>query len=232
MSRGGWSISSSEPMRRRGALSAGALLLLGACGFRPLHAPGGAAGADPGIAADLAATRVPVIPERFGQLMRRGLQQRLGRGGETAPRYELVVQPSLSAEGIGILRDGAATRVRYQATASWTLFRVAPRAPLANGFERAMDAFNIQPNQFFAADASREAAERRLAEALAEEVVLRLAMRLRAIRDGAPASLIEPVAPPPTLPDPAAPQGLGGALPSPGEGGGLGGGIGPLEAPR
>jgi LPS-assembly lipoprotein len=217
----------------RGAAGLGALLL-GACGFRPVHAPGAAAEGQADIAAELAATRVAIIPERFGQLLRRGLQRRLETGGRAEPRWELQVVPSLSAEGIGIQRDGSATRVRYLATASWTLLRLAPRETAANGFERIIEAFNIQPNQFFAADASREASERRMAEALADEVVLRLAMRLRGLREGEAPQLIAPVAPPPVLPDPAAPQGLGvgGATPSPGVGGGLSGGIGPLDLPR
>lgn len=245
MCRGGWSIWWSESRSRqvlrhdrRGVLrgAAGALsLLLAGCGFRPIYAPGGAVAGEPDVAAELAAVRVAVIPERFGQLLRRGLQQRLGTGGVAEARWELQVRPSLSAEGIGIQRDGSATRVRYLATASWSLWRLAPRETVANGFERALEAFNVQPNQFFAADASREASERRMAEALADEVVLRLAMRLRNLREGAPPRLVEPVGPPPVLPEPAAVQGLGAGgvvAPSPGVGGGLSGGIGPLETPR
>lgn len=210
-------------------------LLLAGCGFRPVYAPGGAATAESDVAAELAAIRVAVIPERFGQLLRRGLQQRLGIGGATEARWELQVRPALSAEGIGIQRDGSATRVRYLATASWTLSRLSPRETVANGFERALEAFNVQPNQFFAADASREASERRMAEALADEMVMRLAMRLRGLRESGSPQLVEPVGPPPVLPEPGAVQGLGtgGAVgPSPGVGGGLSGGIGPLETPR
>jgi len=243
MSRGGWSIWSSDSIRRegrRGLLrgTAGlAALMLGGCGFRPLHAPGGAAGAEPGVAADLAATRIAFIPERFGQLVRRGLQQRLGTGGVGEPKWELQVVPALSVDAIGVQRDGSITRVRYLATANWSLMRIAPREVVANGFERSLDAYNIQPNQYFAGDSSREATERRLAEQIADEVVLRLAMRLRSLRDGQAPRLIEPVAPPPVMAVPAVmPSALGGALgtPSPGlEGGGLGGGIGgPLSVPR
>jgi LPS-assembly lipoprotein len=57
------------------------MLALGAggCGFRPLYGTaGGAAGGDADFARELAATQVPVIPDRFGQLVRRGVQTRLG----------------------------------------------------------------------------------------------------------------------------------------------------------
>jgi len=218
----------------RGAVGLAALLACG-CGFRQLHAPVGAAGGDADVAADLAATRIAFIPERFGQLVRRGLQQRLGTAGVSEPKWELQVVPALSVDAIGVQRDGSITRVRYLATANWSLMRIAPRELVANGFERSLDAYNIQPNQYFAGDSSREATERRLAEQISDEVVLRLAIRLRSLREGRAPQLIEPIAPPPTMADPAvAPSALGGALgTSPGAEGGLSGGIGgPLGAPR
>jgi LPS-assembly lipoprotein len=233
MFRGGWSISSSERIAGRRALLRGGagLLALGAagCGFRPLY--GGNGGAEePAVARELAATRVALIPERFGQLLRRGLQQRLGTGvgGPQAARWELRVGPSIQAEGIGVLRDGAVTRVRFVGTANWWLVRLGtPEEVVANGFERAIEAFNLPPNQFFAADASRDAAERRLAEMLAEDVVLRVAIRFRT---NAPTPLIPAVETPAPLPNTTAlPPGSGLREP-PGAaaaGGGLSGGLGP-----
>ena len=241
MSRGGWSIWLSEAMQQdatfvgtpRRALLRGAagLLALGTagCGFRPIHGGGAAAGADADVAADMAATRVAIIPDRFGQLMRRALQQRLGYGGgeAVAARWELLVGPSLAMEATGIQSDGAATRVRTVATANWTLLRLTPRETVANGFERSLDAYNIQGVQLFAADASREAMERRLAEQLADEVALRLAMQFRRLREGGTGQRIEPVQAPLPLLQPM-PTPTGTTLPSPleGQGGGLGGGIG------
>jgi LPS-assembly lipoprotein len=214
----------SEGATRRGLLGA-ALMALGGCGFRPLYGDGAAAG-DPDVAREFAATRVGLIPDRFGQLLRRSLQQRLSAGGPAAARWDLLVTPSFAAEGMGVQPDGAVTRVRYTATANWTLNRVTPRETVANGFERTMDAYNIQPSQFFSADMSREAMERRLAEQLADEVVTRLAMRLRNLQGGAAPRLIAPVATPPAAPEPMLPvRPIGGA--SPGLGGDLEGGIGP-----
>jgi LPS-assembly lipoprotein len=224
----------SGPAPRRALLRGMAgLAALGAtgCGFRPLYGDGGVS--DSEIAAELAATRVALIPERFGQLLRRGLQQRLGRGGETAARWELRVGPSLNVESIGFLLDGTATRGRYIGTANWTLLRIAPQEAVASGFERAIEAYNIPPNQYFAADLSRDAAERRLAESLAEEVVTRLAVRLGDLRNGAASRLVPPV----TQPAPARQGGVtpGGAMlpaPSGGIGGGLEGGIGSPDMTR
>jgi LPS-assembly lipoprotein len=214
------------------------LLALGAggCGFQPIY--GGGAAGDSGVGADMAATRVPVIADRFGQLLRRGLVQRLGTGSgaasAAAAQWELLVGPSLASEGIGIQQDGAASRVRTIATANWTLVRVAPREVVASGFERTTDAFNIQDNQFFAADSSREAMERRLADQLAEEVVIRVALQFRSLRAGAAPQRIEPVRTVSPLPE--APQPATGlmSLPNPGQGviGGPTGGIGPRDGIR
>jgi LPS-assembly lipoprotein len=216
---------------RRGLLlgAAGVMALgAGGCGFRPLYGSNGslAAASEPAVAGELAAVQVPVIPERFGQLLRRALQQRLGTGvaGAQAARWELRVGPSVQSEGIGVLRDGSVTRVRYLATANWQLLRLGPTPEVvANGFERAQDAYNVPPNQFFAADVSRDAAERRIAETLAEEVVTRVAIRFRT---GTAGPLIAPVETPAPLPDTIS-RGVSPGVVEPGVGGGLGGGLGP-----
>lgn len=206
MFRGAWSILWSEapnPARRRFLLAGVGAALLGGCGFRPVYGPNGAASASsaPDLAQDLAAIRVPVIQDRFGQLTRRSLEQRLAIGstGAVPARYELRVAPALQVEGIGVDTSGAATRVRYVGGARWALLRIGPpQATLATGFERATDAFNVPTNQYFASDIGREATERRLAEALAEEVVVRVAVVMRRLRE-APGSLPEPTGP---VPDP------------------------------
>ncbi len=46
---------------------------------------------------------------------------------------------------------------------------------MTSGTERTLDAFNLPDNQFFAADASRDAMYRRLVEQSSEDVVTRLA---------------------------------------------------------
>ena len=226
----------SEGAGRRGWLraAAGALALgTAGCGFRPLYGNGGVAAGEPDVRAELAAVRVAVIPERFGQLMRRAIQQRLGTGtaGPQAARWELRIAPGLNAEALGFLIDGSVTRVRFVAAANWFLFRLStPPELVVNGVERTIDAFNVPPNQYFATDSSREAAERRLAETLADEVVQRLAMRFRTAGVGAPAARpVQPIEIPTPLPE-VRPPGLGapGVFdPATGViGGGLGGGLG------
>ena len=158
-------------------------LALGACGFRPLYGGplyGDRAGTAP-VAQGLETVRVGLIRERNGQLLRRRLEERLGSGNGAATRYDLRVGLSYGVELQGFARDGTPSRVRVTATASWLLFDTsAPPRLVARGTERAFDAYNVPENQFFSADVAREAAERRLIDQLAEDVVRRLAVRFEA----------------------------------------------------
>jgi LPS-assembly lipoprotein len=168
----------------RSGVAAAGLLALGACGFRPLYGSGGVAPGEPDVRAQLRGVRVEVLQERFGQLMRRALYQRMGQDvggpGIEEMRYQLRVAPALQAEGVAIQRDGTASRVRYVGSVNWLLARPGPPpVTLASGVERSIEAYNIPPSQFFASDASREFAEQRLAETLAELTVTRLAVFFR-----------------------------------------------------
>jgi LPS-assembly lipoprotein len=153
------------------------VLALAGCGFHPMY------GDNPRAAATtrgLESVRVGLIPERNGQLLRRRLEERLGAGGGL-PQYDLRVGLGYGIEQQGFRRDGSPSRVRITATAQWFLFdtNVPPRL-VTTGTDRAFDAYNIPENQFFAADAARQAAERRLVDQLAEDIVRRLAVRFEA----------------------------------------------------
>lgn len=160
-------------MRRRFLL--GGVLSLGGCGFQPLYAPNptGAAGA---AAQEMAAIRVGPIPERQGMLLRQALRERLEREGSGGGRYELTVNYGISGEGIGIRHDNATTRMRLLASANWTLLDAgASRAVVTQGYARGMDAYNIPDNMYFAADLAYEAAQRRLADVIADQIQGQLA---------------------------------------------------------
>lgn len=158
---------------RRGLI---ALLALGGCGFRPLYGPQPEGGA----VAGLETVRVGLIVERNGQLLRRHLEQRLGRGSAPA-RYDLRVGIAYGIEVQGFERDGTPSRVRITATGNWFLYDTnTPARLVAQGTDRAFDAYNVPENQFFASDAARDAAERRLMEALAIDIVQQLAVRFEA----------------------------------------------------
>ncbi len=160
---------------RRAFLALPALALTG-CGFRPLYG----SRPDNQATAGLQAVRVGLINERNGQLLRRNLEQRLGGEG-VAARYDLRVGLSYGIEVQGFERDGTPSRVRMTATANWFLYdNGAPPRLVGNGMVRAFDAYNVPENQFFASDTSRDAAERRLVDQLASDIVQRLAVRFEA----------------------------------------------------
>lgn len=153
---------------------------LAGCGFTPLHAPGPMADGTT-LAGQLGAVRVGPIYERNGQLLRRYLQQRMedARPG-TAARYELRTGITITQDLQGYREDGTISRVRFLATSDFTLVRIAePEEEVLRGRARRFDAYNIPELQFFAADVSREAMERRLMDGLAEDITRRVALELR-----------------------------------------------------
>lgn len=169
---------------RRRLLGGLGLFGLAGCGFQPLHAPVETAGGNTAdLEQELAAVRVMPMGERFGQLMRRDLQRRLESTAPGTPaRYQLSVGVGLNTEVLGFRRDGTISRVRYIASGSWTLatLSVPPQVVGRNALPfRTIDAYNVPDLQFFAADVSREAMERRLVEVVSEEVVREVAIALR-----------------------------------------------------
>ncbi len=163
-------------LARRGVLAAAFAPLLTACGFRPVYAPvaGGAAGP---AASGLAAITVGLIPERSGQLLRQALQERFERAGiAAAHRYDLAVSFGIAGEGLGVQQDSTITRIRLVGTASYTLIAQDPgRATLKTGVARIVDGYDIFDQQYFALDQENEAVEKRMAEALADQIALQLA---------------------------------------------------------
>lgn len=155
------------------AATAGAL---GGCGFHPLYQRAGS-GALGTTSRELAAVSVDIIPDRPGQLLRQALQERLeGSGSGVARRYSLAVDFGISGEGIAIRQDNSVTRIRMIGRAEWTLRAQDPaRTVLTRDIARAVDGVNIFNEQFFASDLETEAVQKRIAERLADQMVMQLA---------------------------------------------------------
>ena len=176
MSRDGSSTSFSA--ERRALLAALPLLAaLGGCGFRPIYAESAPGAAADSAAGDLAATRVALIADREGQLLRRALVQRLGSDRGAPARYSLVVTLEIRRNQAAIRQDQTEARNRISATATYELTALdrPGSEPIARGRVLAVDAFNVGRNQFFAAQLSGEAAIERLAERLASDIAGQLA---------------------------------------------------------
>lgn len=167
-------------MRRRRMLALAAGVTWSGCGFQPVYMP--TASGKAGVAQrELAAIQVDIIPDRPGQLLRQALQDRLEMGSSgVARRYELSVAFGISGEGIAIEQNTTVTRLRMIGTATWNLVAQDPgRTRLTSGSAKSVDAINIFDAQYFAADLENETAQRRLAEALADQITLQLATFFR-----------------------------------------------------
>jgi len=155
---------------------AGVGLVLTGCGFRPMYAARGDGTAGP-AEEGLAQISVALIPERAGQLLRQTLQSRFDRGNlGLARKYELTVGYAFSGEVLSIEQaTSAPTRYRLVGVASWTLVSQDPqRRTLVAGTARSMDGLNLFNQQFFAMDMESEAVQRRISEAVAEQITLQL----------------------------------------------------------
>jgi len=158
-----------------GLAGLGAVAGLGGCGFRPLYGTGAETA---GVQERLGEINVLLIPERTGQLMRQALMTRLERGGGgAARRFDLAVQFALGAEPIAIQIDNSTSRIRLIGTATWTLLaQDVQRRTVASGSAREVDGYNIVNQQFFAAELTNTSVQRRMVEALAEQVTTQLAL--------------------------------------------------------
>ena len=161
------------------------MLLLGAsaglagCGFHPVYGPLANGGGT--VRPELAAIFVAVMPERQGQLLRQALERRFeGTDGSATKLYELTGGMNIAEEGIGIQQDSSSDRVRINASIAWTLTELGLKPKtITSGSARATDGYNVNDQQYFAADLENSAAIRRLAETLADQVTLDLAVFFR-----------------------------------------------------
>ena len=159
---------------RRAALLLGMGGALAGCGFHPVYAP---TGNGPGAAAGLAEIEVGPIYDRPGQILRQALLGRLGIEPGTPRKFDLNVTFWITGEPQGILDFTQPTRVREVANATWKLSsRDRPPRILASGADNVVDGLDFFDSQYFALDLGSEAVQRRMAEAMAERIALRLAM--------------------------------------------------------
>ena len=153
---------------------------LAGCGFHPAYMPteSGEAGT---AQREMAAVFIDNIGERSGQLLRQALQERFERG-ETgvARRYTLTVSYGIGGEGIAVLPDNNVTRIRVIGDAKWYLIAQDPgKTRLAAGHAHAVDGFNILNQQYFFSDLSNEDSQKRMADAIADQIAIQVAAWFR-----------------------------------------------------
>ena len=165
---------------RRAFLALGAGAALAGCGFQPVYMP--TASGQPGPAQrELAAINVTLMGDRPGMLLRQALQDRFeGAGGATTRRYDLTVSYWVAGAAAGIQPDNTVTRIQVIGRANWTLAAEdIAHTQITHGSARAADAMNNLDTQIFASDLELEVVQKRLAEALADQITLQLAAFFR-----------------------------------------------------
>lgn len=145
---------------RRGLLLA--TLALAACGFAPVHGPGGFARGAFAIAA-------PETPMGYALLSR--LEARLGT--PRAPRYVLSVTLDVDETTSVVTEDQATQRYSLAGIAEWSLQEAGTQ--IAAGQVDSFTSFSASGTTV-ATEAARADAQQRLADGLADRIVTRLHM--------------------------------------------------------
>jgi LPS-assembly lipoprotein len=156
-------------MTRR-LLIAALALTLSACGLQPLYG-GGPSGA---VASSLRHVSVAPIPGREGWLVYNKLQERLGEGGDPA-LFRLEVDLDDEIIGLGIRGDRAATRERRILRARYRLVTLATGEVVLDATAGSDAGIDVVSSEY-ATIAAEQTALERLAEAIADQIVARVAL--------------------------------------------------------
>jgi LPS-assembly lipoprotein len=155
---------------RRFALAAAALMLP-SCALHPLYA-GGTSGE---VAATLRQVSVEPIPGRNGWLVYNKLKERLGEDGQAQSAYRLEVQLDDDIIGLGIRGDRAVTRERRTLRARYRLVTVTNGQVVLDATAGSDAGIDVVSSEYATVAAEQSAAEW-LADAVADQIVARLAL--------------------------------------------------------
>lgn len=158
------------------ALLAASAMALSACGLQPMYA-GGGSGA---IAQGLAAVEVAPIEGRAGWLMRNALRDRLAQsGGGAAPRYRLDVLLDDNLEGMGLLTDETIGRERRTLRARYQLVELSSGNIVLDATAGSDAGIDVVSSEY-ATIAAEQTALENLSREVADRIVTRLTLALRA----------------------------------------------------
>jgi LPS-assembly lipoprotein len=149
------------------------MLALGACGLQPMYG-GGNGGA---VATGLSTIKVAPIPERAGWLVRNALVDRLG-GESASPTYRLEVELDDNLTAFGIRGDSTATRERRTLRARYRLVSISNGQVVLDATAGSDAGIDIVSSEY-ATVAAEQTAQERLAQAIADQMVSRLALFVR-----------------------------------------------------
>lgn len=160
-------------------LIAAATAFLAGCGLRPLYA-GGSRGT---VAQTLRTVEVAPIPGQAGYLLRGALLDQLGQP-DGAARYRLEIELDDQITGFGIRLDDAVTRERRTLRARYRLVDATLGTVLLDA-TAGMDAGVDVVGSEYATVAAEQTALERLSEAVAQQIVSRVALYISRSPDAA-----------------------------------------------
>lgn len=137
----------------------GLVLMLAACGFRPLY---GTYGADPGGQRIFASVYVaPIELERVGYELRNSLIDVLEANGEPqGATYQLNVSLKEHKEGIAVNTNASITRYNYTLLATYELIDAHKGTVLIKGNESTLSAYNVVTSPYATLVAEQDAQQR------------------------------------------------------------------------
>ncbi len=154
----------------RAAAALVAMLLLSACGLRPLYG-----GVDSPARAALAGIQVTAIEGQAGWLVTTSLNDRLAAINAATPRYRLDVRLDDSIVGLGVRRDDSITRQRRTLRARYQLVELASGTVVLDataGSDAGVDVVGSE----YATIAAEQTALERLSGIVADQIVARVAL--------------------------------------------------------
>lgn len=157
------------------ALSAVMATSLAGCGLQPMYA--GSKGA--AVAQGLSAVDVPAIEGRAGWLMRNALRDRLFAGGRAEPAYRLDVLLDDKLEGMGLLTDETVGRQRRTLRARFQLVELSTGRVLVDATAGSDAGIDVVSSEY-ATIAAEQTALENLTRDVADRIVTRLSLALRA----------------------------------------------------
>lgn len=163
-------------MTRCAPLLAGALMMLAGCGLQPMYAGGG----NGAVAQGLAAIDVAPIEGRDGWLVRNALRDRLGNAApQGGARYRLDVLLDDDLEGLGLLTDDTVGRERRRLRARYQLVESASGRVVVDATAGSDAGIDVVSSEY-ATIAAEQTALENLARDVADRIVTRLTLALRA----------------------------------------------------
>lgn len=130
------------------------------------------------VARALAGVDVTSIEGKAGWLVRAALVDRLGAGAQGTPSYRLDVRLDEQLQGLGLLSNDAVTRERRTLRARYQLIDLASGAIVLDATAGADAGIDIVSSEY-AVIAAEQTALENLSHEVADQIVTRVATKLR-----------------------------------------------------